>query len=134
MHLITDSWMKWITRNNIRFPRWHSGEESACQCRGYKRCEFSSWVGKILWRRKWQPTIVFLPGKSHRQRRFVYYSPPGCKESCRTEQLNMYEEYNKAMRQLTCLYGYQQKLRFQRSLIYWFKQKTCKWKEKYKNV
>ena len=28
----------------------------------------SSWVGKIPWRRKWQPTPVFLPGKSHGQR------------------------------------------------------------------
>jgi len=28
---------------------------------------FSPWVGKILWRRKWQPTPVFLPGKSHGQ-------------------------------------------------------------------
>jgi len=29
------------------------------------------WVGKILWRRKWQPTPVFLPGKSHGQRSLV---------------------------------------------------------------
>ena len=26
------------------------------------------WVRKILWRRKWQPTLVFLPGESHGQR------------------------------------------------------------------
>ena len=37
-------------------------KESACQCR---RCGFDLWVGKIPWRRKWQPTPVFLPGKSH---------------------------------------------------------------------
>ena len=36
-------------------------------------------VGKILWRRKWQPTPVFLPGKSHRQRNLVGYSPCGCR-------------------------------------------------------
>ena len=30
-----------------------------------KRCEFDSWVGKIFWRRKWQPTPVLLPGKFH---------------------------------------------------------------------
>ena len=36
-----------------------SGKESACQCR---RHGFDPWVGKILWRRKWQPTPVFLPG------------------------------------------------------------------------
>ena len=35
----------------------------------------SLWVGTILWRRKWQPTRVFLPGKSHGQRSPVDYSP-----------------------------------------------------------
>ena len=29
-----------------------------------ERCRFDPWVGKISWRRKWQPTLVFLPGKS----------------------------------------------------------------------
>ena len=33
-----------------------------------------------IWRRKWQPTTVFLPGKSHGQRSLVGYSPWGCKE------------------------------------------------------
>ena len=42
-------------------PRWLSGKESACQSR---RLEFNPWVGKIPWRRKWQPTPVFLPGES----------------------------------------------------------------------
>ena len=36
--------------------------------------ETQGWVGKILWRRKWQPTPVFLPGKSHGQRSLVGYS------------------------------------------------------------
>ena len=44
-------------------PRWHSGKRSPCQCRRCKRCGFNSWVGKMLWRRQWQPTSVFLPGK-----------------------------------------------------------------------
>ena len=39
------------------------------------------WVGKISWRRKWQPTPVVLPGKSHRQRSLVGYSSWDCKES-----------------------------------------------------
>ena len=43
---------------------------------------------KIPWRRKWQPTSVFLPGKSHGQRSLVGYSPWGCKESYTTEQLH----------------------------------------------
>ena len=51
--------------------------ESGCQ---YRRHEFSPWVGKILWRRKWQPTPVFLPGKLHGPRRLAGYSPWGCKE------------------------------------------------------
>ena len=33
------------------------------------RCGFSSWVGKIPWRRSWQPTPVFFPGESCGQRR-----------------------------------------------------------------
>ena len=37
---------------------------------------------------KWQPTSVFLPGKSHRQRSLVGYSPRGRKESYTTEQLH----------------------------------------------
>ena len=34
------------------------------------------WVGKIPWRRKWQPTPVFLPGESYGQRSLVGYSQP----------------------------------------------------------
>jgi len=40
------------------------------------------------WRRKWQPTSVFLPGKAHGQRRLEGYNPLGCKESEMTYQLN----------------------------------------------
>ena len=43
-----------------------------CQCR---RPGFDPWVGKIPWRRKWQPTPVFLPGKSHGQKSLEGYSP-----------------------------------------------------------
>ena len=49
-------------------PRWRSGKESACQCRRCKRRRFNPWVGKITWRRKWQPSSIFLPGESHGQR------------------------------------------------------------------
>ena len=51
----------------------------------YRRCRFDPRVGKIPWRRKWQPTPVFLPGKSHGQRRLADYSPQGHKESDVTE-------------------------------------------------
>ena len=62
-----------------------SSKESACPCR---RCRFDFWVGKIPWRRKCQPTSVFLPGKSHGQRSLADYSPWGHKQSSTTEQLN----------------------------------------------
>ena len=42
-------------------PRVLSGKEPACQCR---RSDFNLCVGKIPWRKTWQPTPVFLPGES----------------------------------------------------------------------
>ena len=44
------------------FPGGANGKEPACQCRRFKRLELDTWVGKIPWRRVWQPTPVFLPG------------------------------------------------------------------------
>ena len=46
---------------------------------------FNPWVQKIPWRREWQPTPVFLPGKSRAQRSLAGYSPQGRKESDTTE-------------------------------------------------
>jgi len=43
------------------------------------------WVGKIPWRRAWQPTLVFLLGELHGQRSLAGYSPCGCKELDLTE-------------------------------------------------
>ena len=40
-------------------------KEPACQCRRHERYEFNPWVGKIPWRRSWQPTPVLLPGDPH---------------------------------------------------------------------
>ena len=39
------------------------------------------------WRRKWQPTPVFLPGESHGRRSLVGYSPRGRKESDMSERV-----------------------------------------------
>ena len=50
-----------------------------------RRCGFGPWVGKISWRRAWQPTLVFLLGESHGQRGPAGYSPRGCKELDTTE-------------------------------------------------
>ena len=52
------------------FPGGSDGKQSALNADG-----FDSWVGKIAWRRKWQPTPVFLPGESHGQGSLVSYSP-----------------------------------------------------------
>jgi len=46
-----------------------------------ERPGFDFWVGKVLWRREWLPTPVFLPGEFHGQRSLVDYSPWGHKES-----------------------------------------------------
>ena len=70
---------------NRDFPGNTDGKESACQCRRY-RCD--PWVRQIPWRRKWQSTPSFLPGKSHRQRNLVGYSPWGRKESDMAERLH----------------------------------------------
>ena len=48
----------------LGLPQWLDGKEATCQ---YRRQGFHPWVGKIPWRRRWQPTPVFLPGESHGQ-------------------------------------------------------------------
>ena len=67
-----------------RHLRWFSGRESAWWC---KRCGFLPWVGKIPWRRKWQPTSVFLPGKSHGQNNLAGYSVHGVAKESNTVRL-----------------------------------------------
>ena len=52
---------------------------------GEMRHGFYPWVGKIPWRRAWQPIPIFLPGKSHEQRSLAGYSPQGRAESDTTE-------------------------------------------------
>ena len=56
------------------FPGDASGREPSCQCKRHKRRGFNPWVGKIPWRREWQPTPVFLPEESHGQRSLAGYS------------------------------------------------------------
>ena len=60
-------------------PTWLSSKESTYQSRKCKRHGFDPWVRKIPWRRKWQPTTVFLPGEFHGQRSLAGYSPWGHK-------------------------------------------------------
>ena len=74
----------------LRLPRLFRGREPACQCRRCRRGWCDSWMGTIPWRRKWQPTLVFLPGKSQGQKTLAGYSPRGLRESDRTEKQNMH--------------------------------------------
>ena len=59
----------------VVFPGGTSGKEPTCQCRRCKR----PGSGRFPWRRAWQPTPVFLPGKSHGQRNLAGSSPQGSK-------------------------------------------------------
>ena len=51
-----------------------AGKESICQRKRSRKREFNHSVRKIPWRRKWQPTPIFLLGKSHGQRNLAGYS------------------------------------------------------------
>ena len=62
------------------FSRGASGEEFVCRCR---RLWLNPWVRKILWRRKWHPTPVLLPGKSRGEMSLV--GPLGLRELDTTE-------------------------------------------------
>ena len=70
-------------------PSWLRWSSICLQC---GRPGFNPWVGKIPWRRKWQPTPVFLPGKSHGQRNLVDYSLSlwDNKDSDTTERLHFH--------------------------------------------
>ena len=104
----------------LDLPCGHRGKELACQCGRHKRHAFSPWVGKITWRRAWQPTPAFLfllnniiylfilallglhwrrqwhptpvllPGKSRGRRSLVGCSPWGRKQSDTTERLHFH--------------------------------------------
>jgi len=86
----------WCKFGPKRFgPSWGflgdaSDKDLACQYkRKRKRCRFDPGVWKIPWRRKWQPTPIFLPGESHGQRSLAVYSPWGRKELGITERLTL---------------------------------------------
>ena len=76
------------------FPGGASGKELFCQCRRAKRLGFNPMIAKIPWRRAWQHTRVFLPGKFHGWRSLVGYSTWGRKESDMTERLHFLSFYS----------------------------------------
>ena len=69
----------------LGLPWWLRPSRIRLQCRGPG---FDPWVGKIPWRRAWQPTPVFLPGESHGQRSLAGCTPCGRRESDRTKRLS----------------------------------------------
>ena len=76
------------------FPGGSDGKESA-----FNAGDLGSipGIGKIPWRRKWQPTLVLLPGKFHGWRSLTGYSPWDRKESDMTEYLTSYHWKEKAI-------------------------------------
>ena len=74
-----------VFRTQMGFPGGSVGKESTCNAGHTGRHGFNPQVGKIPWRRAWQPTPVFLPGELHGQRNLVGYSPWGHKELDTTE-------------------------------------------------
>ena len=66
---------------------WASLVAQTIICLQCRRPRFDPWVGKIPWRREWQPTPIFLTREIHEQRRQAGYSPWGRKELDTTEQL-----------------------------------------------
>ena len=71
----------------MRLPWWFRWQSISLQC---WRPGFVPWVRKIPWKRKWQPTPLLLPGKSHGWKSLVVYSPWGSKESDMTERLHFH--------------------------------------------
>ena len=67
----------WLSIALMDLPGGSDGKESACTV---GRPRFDPWVGKIPWRREWQPIPGFLPGKFHGQKSPVGYSTWGHKE------------------------------------------------------
>ena len=65
-------WLNLLTQPGL--PWWLWLWRICLQCR---RSRFDAWLGKLPWRRTWQPTPVFLPGEPHGQRSLVGYSPWG---------------------------------------------------------
>ena len=58
-------------REGYQVAQWHRVYLKYRRCRG---CKFDPWVEEIPWGRKWQPTPVCMPGKSHGQRSLMGYS------------------------------------------------------------
>ena len=84
------------------FPHNSVGKESAYNariCLWCRKPRFDSWVWKIPWRRKWQPTPVFLPGKFHGQRSLAghVHGVARVRHNLATKPPNMFSGYGNTL-------------------------------------
>ena len=94
-----------------RLPWWLSGSKIFLQSRRCRRHRFNPWVRKIPWRRTWQPTPVFLPGESHRQRSLKGYGPRVAKSWTRLKRPSVHAPWQQVlqtfwMSELVCSLGW----------------------------
>ena len=75
------------------FPGGEVVKDPSASAGDAKRRVSNPWVGKVFWRRAWQPTPVFLPGESHGQRSPAGCIAWGCKESDTTEHVHTHLLY-----------------------------------------
>ena len=80
--------LNWLIYNSFPYNSFPGGSDGKSACLQCGRPGFSPWVGKISWRKKWQPTPVLLPGKLHGWRSPIGYSLWGRKESDTTMRLH----------------------------------------------
>ena len=66
------------------------------------RPRFHPWVGKLPWRREWQPTPVFLPGESHGQRSLVGYSHGAAKSQTQLSDKHLHFHFSRKWRGKPC--------------------------------
>ena len=86
---------------------WDAIAFSACQFRRHKSYIFNSWLRKTFWSGKWQPSPIFLPGKSHGQRSLAGYSLWSGKQLDMTQQLSTHTHIYRHSN-CTSLHSYQQ--------------------------
>ena len=107
-----DIYNKTVYSSVMGFSGGTSDKEFTCQYRRRMRHVFSPWVRNIPWRRKWQPTPVFLPGTFHGQRSLAGSSPWGCKIAGHNLPTKQQENYSETVTKrplilpyFTCIIG-----------------------------
>ena len=81
------------------FPWWLRWQRIHLQC---GTPGLNPWIGKIPWRRAWQPTPVFLPGESPWTEGPGRHNPWGCKKSDTTEWLSTWTSTHLLTTELVC--------------------------------